>query len=79
MIFALSQAHESPILSDIFFSESKTFEERRPNIIRLNAEVQANVKIKEGINKDTSDYFPNCGDVESIEISENEYLNCGCF
>ncbi|QWT87322.1 hypothetical protein KBP46_05545 [Chryseobacterium sp. PCH239] len=62
---------------ELIAAQAFIFPDERPNIIRLNAEVQATVKIKDGINKDASDYFPNCEDVESIEISENEYLNCG--
>lgn len=65
--------NDSPILA----AQVIIFADLRDNISRLNDEVVAKVKIKEGVNKEDPNFDPNCEDVEKIEICEEEYLNCG--
>lgn len=62
---------------ELLAAQAIIFPNEKENIIRLNDEVQANVKIKDGVYKTKKDFFPNCEEVESIEISEEEFLDCG--
>lgn len=52
------------------------FAHNRETIIRLNDEVVAQVKVKEGIDYTQPNFSPNCDEVERIEIAEDEFLNC---
>ena len=55
----------------IFFSDGK------PNIVRLNEEVSAKVKLKKGLDFQSKDFWPSKEDVISIHLNENQFLNCG--
>lgn len=62
---------------ELLAAQALIFPDDRKNIIRLNDEVCAKVKLKEGVNHSASDFFPNAEDIESIDINEDEYLDCG--
>lgn len=55
----------------IFFSDG------RQNIVRLNEEVSAQVKIKKGVDISNNGFWPSTKDVEFIKLNENQFLNCG--
>lgn len=62
---------------ELYAAQALIFPDERQNIIRLNDEVSTKVKIKEGVDKSVKGFFPNSEDVESIDINEEEYLDCG--
>lgn len=62
---------------ELLAAQALIFPDERKTIIRFNDEVSANVKIKEGVDKTVTDFFPDCDEVESIDINEEEFLDCG--
>lgn len=53
------------------------FPDGRPNIVRLNEEVSVEVKLKTGVDPKVKDFWASTYEVESIELNESEFLNCG--
>lgn len=76
----ISQRKENGLLNDDFVlqhAQALIFADNRKTIVRLNSEVVAKVKVKDEIDHTQPDFNPNCGDVEKIEIAEDEFLDCG--
>jgi uncharacterized protein (UPF0332 family) len=46
-------------------------------LVRLNAEVAAEVKVKKGLPLDDPDFHPASDEVEYIRLREDEYKDCG--
>ena len=55
----------------IFFPDG-----RQPEV-RLNEEVSAEIKLKEGIDYDQKDFWPNLDDVKSLKLNEGRFEDCG--
>ncbi|WP_169788205.1 HEPN domain-containing protein [Rufibacter tibetensis] len=53
------------------------FPDGRQNLVRLNNEVSAEVKLKPGVNKSIDNFWPFTSDVEHVRLNEEQFKNCG--
>ncbi|HOW30996.1 MAG TPA: hypothetical protein PLP88_05480 [Bacteroidales bacterium] len=61
----------------LFAAQAIFFPDGRPYIVRLNEEVSVEVKLKEGINRTHSSFWPELKEVEYVKLNEKDFSNCG--
>ena len=71
---------EQGLLSEEFqllAAQAIIYPDGRQPIIKLNAEVSAEVKIKKNVNKEVENFWPSTEQIENIKLRDEEFLNCG--
>lgn len=53
------------------------FPDGRPPLVKLNEEVAVIVKLKKGVDLAVKDFRPLLEQIESVQLHEKEFLNCG--
>jgi len=48
-----------------------------PNIIRLNDEVSAAVRLKPGVDHTRAGFWPTISEVDTFQLNETQFMNCG--